>query len=83
MNIYKRTLQDSGVDSNAMTVGQKLTYVVCTILDTLEDEGADTDPAAAQSVINRLVELGVDRESPAIRAMQFDLDDTIQRQRQR
>jgi hypothetical protein len=49
----------------------------------LEDEGADTDPAAAQSVINRLVELGVDPNSTAIKAMQYELNDTIERQRRR
>jgi len=80
MTIYGKTLRDSGVTSDAMSVGGKLVYLACTLLEAVEDEGADTHPAPAQSVINRLIELGVDRESPVIRAMQFHLDDTIQRQ---
>jgi len=82
MSIHAKTLQDAGIGPNAPTVGSKIAYVVCTVLNALEPGTALTDPSAAQSVINRLVALGVDPKSTAIRAMQFDLNEVIQRQRQ-
>lgn len=81
-SIYEKTLKDGSLGPNAPTVGSKIAYVCATILETLEDEGVDTDPSAAQSLINRLVELGCDPNSTAIRAMKFDLNEVIQRQRQ-
>jgi hypothetical protein len=82
MSIYSKTIQDGGLSPNAPTVGAKIAYVACTILDALADEGTDTDVSPAQSVINRLIELGVDPRSTAIKALRFDLNNVIERQRQ-
>ena len=82
MSIYSRTLRDGGFGPNAPTVGAKLAYVVCTALHALEPGAAKTDPSDAQSVINRLVALGVDPRSTAIARMKFDLNEVIERQRQ-
>lgn len=82
MSIYEKTLQDGGFGPNAPTVGAKLAYVVCTILHALEPGASTSDPSAAQSVVNRLIQLGVDPRSTAIRALKFDLNEVIQRQRQ-
>lgn len=82
MSIYSKTLEDGGLGPNASTVGAKLAYVVCTILHALEPNASATDPSAAQSVINRLIALGVDPRSTAIRALKFDLNHVIENQRQ-
>ena len=83
MSIYKKTIRDAGLSPNAPTVGAKCMYIAATILNALEDEGpADTSVSATQSVLNRLVELGVDPDSTAFRAMRFDLNSTIEQQRQ-
>jgi hypothetical protein len=81
MNIHQKTLIDGGLGPNAPTVGSKIAYVVCTILSQLEPNTASTDPSAAQSVINRLIALGVDPRSTAIRALRFDLNHVIESQR--
>jgi hypothetical protein len=82
VSIYNKTIQAAGLGPNAPTVGAKIAYVVCTALHALEPNASATDPSAAQSVINRLIALGVDPRSTAIRVMQFDLNEVIQRQRQ-
>ncbi len=81
MSIYQKTIEDGGLGPNAPTVGAKLGYALCTILHALEPNASATDPSAAQSVINRLVALGVDPRSTAIRAMKFDLNSVIENQR--
>jgi hypothetical protein len=82
MNIYQKTIVDGNLGPNAPTVGAKLAYVVCTILNALEDEASITDPSAAQSVIDRLIQLGVDERSTAIKSLRFDLNHVIEKQRQ-
>ena len=82
MSIYNKTLQDSGIGPNAPTVGAKLAYVVCTALHALEPNASKTDPSDAQSVLNRLVALGIAPNSTAFKAMRFDLNEVIERQRQ-
>jgi hypothetical protein len=82
MSIYSKTLSDGGIGPNAPTIGAKLVYALCTALHQLEPNASATDVSAAQSVINRLVALGCDPKSTAIRAMQFDLNSVIERQRQ-
>jgi hypothetical protein len=82
MSIYNKTLQDAGIGPNAPTIGSKVAYVVCTALHALEPNAASTDPSSAQSVINRLLALGVSEHSTAMRALKFDLNEVIQRQRQ-
>jgi len=82
MSIYSKTLEDGGLGPNAPTVGSKIAYTICKALHALEPGAASTDPSSAQSVINRLVALGVDPRSTAIRALRFDLNHVIERQRQ-
>ena len=82
MSIYSRTIEDGGLGPNAPTVGAKLGYALCTVLHALEPNASATDVSAAQSVINRLIELGVDPRSTAIRALKFDLNHVIEKQRQ-
>ncbi len=82
MYIYSKTIEDGGLSSNAPTVGAKIAYVVCTALHALEPNASATDPSSAQSVINRLIALGVAPNSTAIKAIRFDLNSVIERQRQ-
>jgi len=82
MSIYSKTIEDGGLSPNAPTVGAKIGYAICVALHALEPDAASTDPSAAQSVINRLIALGVDPRSTAIRALKFDLNSVIERQRQ-
>ena len=81
MSIYEKTICDAGLSPNAPTVGAKIAYVVCTILESLADSPSQTDPSAAKSVLDRVLALGVDPNSTAFRAMQFDLNATIEQQR--
>jgi hypothetical protein len=82
MSIYSKTLSDGGIGPNAPTAGAKLAYAICTALHALEPNAASTDPSSAQSVINRLAALGVSEHSTAMRALKFDLNSVIERQRQ-
>jgi hypothetical protein len=82
MSIYSKTIEDGNLGPNAPTVGAKLAYAICTALHALEPNASATDPSSAQSVINRLIALGVAPNSTAIRAMTFDLNSVIERQRQ-
>jgi len=82
MSIYSRTIEDGNLGPNAPTIGGKLGYALCTVLHALEPGAAKTDPSEAQSVIDRLIALGVDSRSTAIRALKFDLNHVIENQRQ-
>jgi hypothetical protein len=82
MNIYSHTIQSAGLSPNAHTSGTKALYALCTALATLDSEAPLTDPSPAQSVLDRLVELGIDPRSTVMQAMRFDLSHTIAKQRQ-
>lgn len=82
MNIYLHTLAAAGLTSNAQTVGGKALYALCTVLAMLDSDAPLTDPSAAQSVLNRLLALGIVENSTVMAAMRFELSQAINAQRQ-
>jgi hypothetical protein len=82
MSIYSKTIEDGNLGPNAPNVGSKIAYVIFTVMHALEPGTAKTDASEAQSALNRLVALGIDPRSTAMRSLRYDLNNVIERQRQ-
>jgi len=76
MNIYQKTINDAGLSANAPTVGTKLAFALCTVLNALE-QPSQTGTSATQDFLNRVAALGLPTNSTAYRAMAFDLSHII------